>query len=121
MLEWIKENPGLVVSGGLSLLLCIAGILLGPVAVARLPEDFFTRKNHKPPLWLNILGWVLIVAGIAMIIVPGPGIVVMLAGIMMADFPGKRRVVRWILSRGKVFQQLNRIRAKRNKPPLKKP
>ncbi|MBC7772410.1 MAG: hypothetical protein H7210_07945 [Pyrinomonadaceae bacterium] len=121
MLEWLKQHPGLVVSGGISAVLFVAGILLMPRMVARLPEDFFSRKDRKPPLWLNILGWLLIVAGVAMMILPGPGAVAILAGIVFADFPGKRRFLSWFLARGKVFQGLNSIRAKRGKPPLQKP
>ncbi|HVZ92995.1 MAG TPA: PGPGW domain-containing protein [Phycisphaerales bacterium] len=117
----MEQHPGLVVSGGLSIVLLVAGILVVPGAVARLPEDFFTSKNHKPSLWLNIAGWALIVAGAAMMILPGPGAVALLAGVVLADFPGKRRFVRWFLSRGRIFARLNRIRAKRGKPPLKKP
>ncbi|MGH7131231.1 MAG: PGPGW domain-containing protein [Phycisphaerales bacterium] len=121
MLEWLKQHPGLVVSGGLSVVLLVAGILVAPGAVARLPKDFFTRKDHKPSLWLNIVGWVLVVAGVAMLILPGPGAVALLAGIVLADFPGKRRFLRWFLAQGRVFEGLNRIRAKRDKPPLQKP
>jgi hypothetical protein len=121
MLEWLKQHPGLVMSGGLSVVLLVAGILVVPSAVARLPEDFFTRERRKPSLWLNILGWVLIVAGAAMMILPGPGAVVLLAGIVLADFPGKRQFLQWFLARGKVFDGLNRIRAKRGKSPLHKP
>lgn len=121
MLDWIQQHPLMVVSGGLSLVLLIAGLLVVPHAVAKLPEDFFSRKDHKPPLWLNIVGWVLIAAGIAMMILPGPGAIVLLTGIVLADFPGKRRFLRWFLSRGRVFEGLNRMRAKRGKPPLKKP
>jgi hypothetical protein len=121
MLEWLKQHPGLVVSGGLSVVLLVAGVLVVPGAVARLPKDFFTREDRKPALWLNILGWVLIVAGVAMMILPGPGAVALLAGIVLADFPGKRRFLRWFLARGKIFEGLNRMRAKRGKPSLQRP
>lgn len=121
MLEWLAQHPGLLVSGGLSVALFVAGVLVLPGAVARLPKDFFTRKNHKPPLGLNILGWALVVAGAAMMILPGPGAVVLLVGVVLADFPGKRRFLRWVLARGKIFKELNRIRVKRGKPRLQRP
>jgi hypothetical protein len=92
-----------------------------PRVVAGLPPDFFSQKNRKSPLWLNILGWALVVAGAAMMVLPGPGAVVLLAGIVFAEFPGKRRFLRWALSLGTVLKGLNRIRAKRGQPPLKKP
>lgn len=121
MIEWMKQHTGLVVTGGISVVLLVVGIFVVPIVVARLPKDFFTREDHKPSLWLNILGWVLIVAGIAMMVLPGPGAIPLLAGIVIADFPGKRRLLRWILSRGKIFEGLNRIRTKRGKPPLQRP
>jgi len=121
MLEWLQLHPGLVATGGLSVVLLVAGILATPNAVARLPKDFFTSKDRKPSLWLNIAGWALILAGIAMLILPGPGAVVLLAGVVLADFPGKRRFLRWVLSLGTIFDGLNRIRAKRGKPALQRP
>jgi len=121
MLEWLQEHPGLLVSVGLSVVLLIAGILIVPGVVARLPRDFFSRKDRKPSLWLNIAGWLLIAAGAAMMVLPGPGAVVLLAGIVLADFPGKRRFLRWLLSRGTIFGGMNRMRAKRGKPPLQRP
>lgn len=121
MIEWLQQHPGLSIGVGLSVVLCIAGIAVAPSVIARLPVDFFTRRNHKSSLWLNITGWVLIVAGIAMMILPGPGAMVLLVGIVFADFPGKRRFLLWVLSMGTIFARLNRIRAKRGKRPLKKP
>ncbi|MBL8874816.1 MAG: hypothetical protein JNM86_03355 [Phycisphaerae bacterium] len=105
---------------GLSIVLGIAGILAAPGAVARLPKKFFTR-NQKPSLWLNIPGWVLIAAGLAMLLMPGPGAVVLLTGIVFANFPGKRRLLKWFLSFESVFDGMNRIRAKRGKPALERP
>lgn len=120
MLAWLQDHPGLLISTGLCLVLLVAGTLAAPAAIARLPKDFFSN-DQKPSLWLNILGWVLIVAGAAMMILPGPGAAALLAGIVFADFPGKRTLIRWFLSRGRVFKQLNRIRTKRGKPKLEKP
>lgn len=120
MLEWLQQHPALLVSIGFSIVLCIAGVLAAPGVVARLPKNFFAR-NQKPSLGLNILGWVLIVAGVAMLIMPGPGAVVLLTGIVFANFPGKRRLLKWFLSIERVFDGMNRIRKKRGKPALERP
>lgn len=121
MLDWLRHHLVVVVSGGVSVAVLVAGILAVPVVVARLPEDFFSRKNHKPSRWRNILGWALIVAGVAMLVLPGPGLPAILAGIVLADFPAKRKLLHWLFARGRMFVGLNRMRAKRGKPPLKKP
>ena len=48
----------------------------------------------------NIAGWVLLAVGAFLFIpfVPGPGFVFLLAGLALADWPGKRRFFRWLHS-----------------------
>jgi len=124
MLEWLQEHPGWVVWASSSLVLMVAGILAVPFALARMPRDFFTRRpgaGRKPPLWLNILGCVLIVAGAAMLLLPGPGAVTLIAGIGLMDFPGRRKILHALLGHGRILERFNRLRAKWHKPPLKKP
>jgi hypothetical protein len=50
--------------------------------------------------------------------VPGQGILTILIGVMLLDFPGKRRLERWLVRRPAVFKGINRIRARFDKPPL---
>jgi len=71
----------------------------------------------------NILGFVLLLAGIilALPLVPGPGILTILLGLALLDLPGKRRLERWIVARPTVFSALNKLRVKHGRPPLDKP
>ena len=48
----------------------------------------------------NVAGWVLVVVGFGLSLpgVPGPGTPIMLAGLAMADWPGKLRFFRWLQS-----------------------
>ncbi|MFT6143871.1 MAG: hypothetical protein ACJAZO_001388 [Myxococcota bacterium] len=66
----------------------------------------------------NAGGAVLIMAGIAMLVLPGQGLLTMLAGLLLSDVPGKRRVALFFLRRGPVFRAVNAIRGRRDKPPL---
>ena len=50
--------------------------------------------------------------------VPGPGILTLLIGIMLLDFPGKRRLERRLISRSKVLETINRLPRRCGKPPL---
>jgi hypothetical protein len=54
-----------------------------------------------------------------MLVLPGPGVIVLLVGLVMADFPGKKKAVRWIVSRGSVLKRANRLREKYGRPPLR--
>jgi len=68
----------------------------------------------------NVLGVVLVALGIVMSIpgVPGQGILTILLGIMLLDFPGKRDLEHKLVSRPPVFKAINKLRHKFGKPAL---
>ena len=57
-------------------------------------------------------------AGIAMLLLPGQGVLTILIGIMLLDFPGKRSLEFWIIRQRGVLKAANWIRRKSNHPPL---
>ncbi|HVF26735.1 MAG TPA: hypothetical protein VM943_00760 [Pyrinomonadaceae bacterium] len=88
------------------------------------PRDFWTER-HKAIRWSgmvvkNCVGLLLVALGVVMSLpgIPGQGILTILLGIMLLDFPGKRRLENKLVSRPKVLQGINRLRAKFGKPPL---
>ena len=92
-----------------------------------LPSDYFTRKKRvsrikNPILRLflrvlkNMVGTVFLIAGFIMLFAPGPGILSVLVGVILCDFPGKRTVERKIIARPSVLSMINRIRARYNRP-----
>ena len=68
----------------------------------------------------NVLGLLLVALGIVLSIpgVPGQGILTILLGIMLLDFPGKRRFEHWLVSRPKIFSAINKLRQRFSKPAL---
>lgn len=68
----------------------------------------------------NALGVLLVAIGILLSIpgVPGQGLLTILLGIMLLNFPGKRRLEQKLLSRPGVLKTINRLRLKFAKPPL---
>ena len=101
--------------------------------LVKLPPDYFQESHprafladRRPTLrWAgligkNALGVVLVLLGIVMSVpgIPGQGVLTILLGIMLLDFPGKRRVEQKILSRPSVLEKINRLRHKFSKPPL---
>lgn len=114
-----------------SLIGFIGTLIAIPFIMVRLPADYFdTRtprhwmKNHHPILRLiglivkNAVGAVFLLAGFAMLFLPGQGILTMLIGISLLDFPGKRTIEAKIVGQHTVLQALNAMRAKFGKPPL---
>lgn len=101
--------------------------------MVRIPPDYF-HKDRPRDLWSdrhpavrflglfakNLLGVVLVGLGILMSIpgVPGQGILTILLGIMLLDFPGKRTLEYKLVSRPQVLKTINRLRHRFGKPSL---
>jgi hypothetical protein len=50
--------------------------------------------------------------------VPGQGVLTILLGVMLLDFPGKRELEAKLVSRPQVYRAVNRLRARYGKPPF---
>lgn len=121
--------------GIVSIVMFVGTLLLVPVLVVKIPEDYFTDRKRHIGKWdhhhvalrwtlivlKNIVGALLIVAGIAMMMLPGQGAITLLIGVVLLDFPGKFRLERWIIGKKPVHRAINWIRKKRHHPPLQIP
>ena len=105
-----------------SVVFLIVSILFIPYLVARIPADYFLASDKSESIksrswhsliWLflrNIFGAFLILAGIIMLALPGQGILTILAGLFVMNFPGKYKLERYIVSKPAVLNSLNWIR-----------
>jgi len=119
----------------LSLLTFFGSLALLPLLVARIPVDYFTdahrHRSHirqlHPVLHIalrlarNLLAVLLLLAGIAMLVLPGQGLLTLLIAISLGDFPGKYRLERAIVRRDEVFRAINWLRRRRRVEPLLHP
>lgn len=131
--QLLADNPHLVAWLSLgSIAIFFISLATLPWLVAQIPEDYFhTRQRvRKPstgirriisPIWRlfkNVLGWTLLVGGFLMLFLPGQGLLTLLVGAMLCNYPGKFRLERKIVSRPKVLGSLNWLRGRAKKPPL---
>lgn len=107
-------------------------LLLVPWILVRLPADYFSRHRKKRvPVKVphpatrvvmlvgkNLLGGVLLLVGVAMLVLPGQGLLTILIGLLLLDFPGKYRIQRYLVSRGPVVKSINWLRERRGRKPL---
>lgn len=134
--QWLEGHQALVEQlGTLSLVVLAVTVVALPVVVIKLPEDYFTADRRKPAsrthgyplLWAavallkNLLGLVLIVAGLVMLVLPGQGTVTILIGLALTNFPGKYAIERRIVCQPAVGKTLNRIRELGGVPPFSMP
>ena len=110
----------------------VISLLSLPWLVAQIPDDYFVPKKRQPTQWKtrqslirliiligkNCLGYVLLLGGILMLFLPGQGLLTMITGLLLIDYPGKFRLERRIVNTPAVLKSLNWLRAKANKPPL---
>jgi Putative transmembrane protein (PGPGW) len=135
-MSWVEAHQGLLLSlAGLSVLMFVGSLIALPFLLARIPEDYFadprrhsTRmKSLHPVAYLslrvikNLVGWVLILAGILMLVLPGQGILTMIMGLVLSDFPGKFALERRLASNRRVLSGINWIRRRSGHRPLVPP
>ena len=133
MTELLRAVHGLVhpelwlALGLLSVVAFLATLVLVPVALARLPQDYFTHERRAPATPLpfrvlkNVLGVAIVLAGVVMLILPGQGIITIVLGLGLVDFPGRRRVELAVLGRPGVSRGVNALRRKLGREPLELP
>ncbi len=115
---WLVALSGLSVA---SLLLMAA---FGTRVIARLPADHFRAERAATPSrllpWLvrNLVGALLVLAGVAMLLLPGQGLLTMLAGLLLMDFPGKRNLERRLLRVPQLRRSVDWLRKRAEQPPL---
>jgi hypothetical protein len=110
----------------------ITGLLLLPFFLTRIPVDYFSHHHRHhllatschPLIRLlitglkNLLGIVFVVAGFLMLFLPGQGILMLLVGLIIMNYPGKFALENWLIRRTFVLPAVNWLRAKYNHPPL---
>ncbi|MDO9515629.1 MAG: PGPGW domain-containing protein, partial [Syntrophales bacterium] len=101
LFEWARSHSLMLwVVSVVSLAVFIGTLAALPLLVARIPEDYFLRPETSSPrrfsnspahfLYLivkNLAGVVFVVAGIVMLFMPGQGILTILIGVMLMNFP----------------------------------
>src|SRR5207249_3245044 len=115
----------------LSIVGFIGSLIVIPFILVRLPPEYFDvryqrtwMKEHHPVLrWVglilkNVVGVVFFLAGVAMLFLPGQGLLTMLIGLSQMDFPGKRRLESKLVGQPAVLKTINAMRQKFGQPPL---
>ena len=133
MLEWYRENQALVwsLAGGISIATFVGTVFVIPWLIARLPADYFLSvRRPRPPdrrhlairlvllVAKNLIGALLVASGIAMLVLPGQGLLAILMGLVLLDYPGKRRFERWLIGRRVIRRPIAWIRRRAGREPF---
>jgi hypothetical protein len=136
ILEWSRShNTALWALSVLSLVTFVGTLIMIPFFISRIPEDYFIRRRTNRRyhyikrsfprfaylLFKNIAGAIFVLTGLLMLFLPGQGIITILIGITLMNFPGKRKLAFRIIRQPKVLDTINWIRGRSEKPPLRLP
>ncbi len=114
--------------GIISLASLLSSIVIVPLVIAHLPSDYFTRP--ATPLkelsltrllargMKNLLGILFLLAGFVMLFIPGQGILTILLGLSLVEFPGKQRRQVQVLQSSRVQRLVQWCRKKAGREPL---
>lgn len=122
-------DPTLVASLALgSLLLLGVSAAFVPWILRRLPADYFLVPPPPPTATLyarlariakNVAGLLLLGLGLAMLVLPGQGLLTLLAAATLLDFPGRRRLLRRIFQQPRLRAAIDGWRRRGGVPPLR--
>lgn len=117
----------------LSLALLVGSLAVAALVVVRWPADQF-KNDAPPPFWAlrhpvirvlgligkNLAGVLVVMLGMIMAVpgVPGQGTLLILTGLTLVDFPGKRRLERNLIRRPSVLKLINGLRERFRRAPL---
>src|SRR5215208_4386679 len=124
MIDWLRGHENymwwLV---AISAFTFVVSLLAVPWLLVRIPPRYFLSAKHGHPwgdqhpvvhvlllVGKNLLGLIFLVLGGLMLVLPGQGILTILAGLVLLDFPGKHAVLLWTVSRPAVLKSINWLR-----------
>ena len=128
LLDTLRTVPSAVWVGVsiASIAMSIAGVAAVPWMVCRMPADWFSRA---PQHWTerlraapvatvarNALGLALVLLGIALLFLPGQGVLTIMLGVVLTDLPLRDHGLRWVASRPRLAAQMQRWRSKARVP-----
>jgi len=128
---WSRYQQEIWLLGIASAAMLVISAIVIPFLIVRLPADFYVENDHPRHLFQdrplvriffltvkNTVGAVLLVAGILMLVLPGQGILTILAALALLNFPGKRKMEMRILHRPAILKSVNWLRKRAGREPL---
>jgi Na+/proline symporter len=122
-------TPGLLAALSVVALSATAlSVLVAPLILRRLPSDYFTRKSDRLTrrsvkafavgILRNFIAALLLLVGLALLSLPGPGVVTILLALGISDLPLRLRLFRWIMRQPRLRTSVDRLRIRAGQKPL---
>lgn len=105
----------------------LISLIVVPLIIIRIPTDYFQHRSRRRgfgfrgprPVFRaslliakNLLAAILVIGGVLMLVLPGQGLLTILIGVGISDFPGKYRLERKLVAAPGILTAMNWIRGK---------
>jgi len=136
IVAWLMGYSSILIGlGGLSVLILVFSIAGMGWFIAQIPADYFIHNKRQAKHWnkysaqariviiifKNIFGGIMLLSGLFLLVLPGQGLLTMIIGLLLIDYPGKFQLEQKIISIPSIFRSLNWFRAKARKTNLLHP
>jgi len=132
MPAWYNDYEWLfTLLGTISVVTFVGSLILVPLVIAQMPSDYFVSTKASSTslsptrmllhLLKNLFGYLFLILGFLMLFLPGQGVLTLVLGVSLIDFPGKRKFQLKLLKPRKVRQSIAWIRHKSGKAPFHLP
>ena len=126
-MNWFSNHPEVLIGLGISsILIFIISIVGISWFVAQIPEDYFLSLKRKPSKWQkqkpilrlailfgkNIIGFSLIIGGLLMLVLPGQGLLTIVTGLLLINYPGKYKLEQKLVAMPSVFRSFKLDKSK---------
>lgn len=122
----------LILLGAVSVVTFLASLIVVPWLIVRIPHDYFDLEARHITVWAhrhpvlrwaaliakNLLGLLLLCMGVAMLVLPGQGLLTILIGLVLLNFPGKYRLERRLVRWEPLWRSVNWLRRRAGRPEL---
>ena len=135
MIEFLDQNLSSILSwlAISSLFIFFFSILAINFLIKMIPVDYFDSskrelspfKTSNPIIWLilfitkNVMGYLLIIGGILMLVLPGQGLLTIFLGLIFSDYPGKYKLEKRFITIKPIYRYINWVRKKSDIEPIK--
>ena len=135
MIEFLGQNLNSILSwlAISSLFIFFFSIFTINFVIKMIPVDYFDSskrelspfKTSNPIIWLilfitkNVMGYLLIIGGILMLVLPGQGMLTILLGLIFSDYPGKYKLEKKLITIKPIYRYINWVRKKSDIEPIK--
>jgi hypothetical protein len=130
-IDWARAQAAPLL--GISLAMLVTTLIAFPFVIARLPANYFAERSRPAPrsrhvlvhlivrVFKNLIGLALALAGVLLLFLPGQGLLTLIVGLTIMNYPGKFVIERWLVRRPHVLPALNWLRVRFSVPPFEAP